>query len=123
MSYGEYLDFKKTSIILEELNQLDSTLESNLYTRFKSYNVQTTVVNKSELFNSLTDPDKPATVYPNFCIRTNRKPMSPDKSSCFPIVKAPGLTVPKYLKKPVRCSTLISAKCVSSYCYCQVIYN
>ena len=137
MSYGDYLNYKKTLHMLKELEQFDSTFDSSIYTKFKSFNLQTVVVNDSILFNKLTLPNKPHIVFdmeksvdgcPKFDLcnsssRINRKPLDVTQSTCFPIMKAPGRSVPKYLKKPKeRCtSLLLKCKCVSSYCYCEYI--
>jgi len=137
MSYGDYLNYKKTIHILKELDKMDSTLDSDIYTRFKSFNLQTTVVNDSVLLNKLKSSDKPQIVFdmeksvigcPQFELcdsssRVNRKPLDPSQSTCFPVMKAPGRTVPKYLKKPKeRCaSLLLKCRCVSSYCSCEYV--
>ena len=135
MSYGDYLNYKKTIRILNELDKMDSTLESDIYTRFKSFNSQTTVVNDSVMFNKLNLSNKPQIVFdmeksvdgcPNFdtcdsSSRVNRKPLDPSQSTCFPVMKAPGRSVPKYLKKPKeRCATLLlRCRCVSAHCSCE----
>jgi hypothetical protein len=137
MSYSDYLNFKKTTHILKELDKLDSTLDSDIYTRFKSFNLQTTIVNDNMMFNKLSLTNKPQIVFdieksvvncPEFNLcdsssRVNRKPLNAFQSTCFPIMKAPGRSVPKYLKKPKeRCAnTLLSCKCVSSYCECTYV--
>lgn len=135
MSYGDYLNYKKTIRILKELDKMDSTLESDIYTRFKSFNSQTTVVNDSVMFNKLNLSNKPQIVFdmeksvdgcPNFdlcdsSVRVNRKPLDPSQSTCFPVMKAPGRSVPKYLKKPKeRCATLLlRCRCISAHCSCE----
>jgi hypothetical protein len=137
MSYSDYLSYKKTVRILKELEEFDSTLDSDTYTRFKSFNLQTGVVNNSMLFNRLTLSNKPQVVFgiersvggcPQFDLcdsssRVNRKPLDLVQSTCFPVMKAPGRAVPKYLKKPnVRCSRIaLSCNCVASYCTCVYI--
>lgn len=137
MSYSDYLNFKKTTQILKELDKFDSTLDSDIYTRFKSFNLQTTIVNNNAINNKLYLPNKPQIVFdiekstvncPQFNLcdsgsRVNRKPLNALQSTCFPIMKAPGRSVPKYLKKPKeRCAnTLLSCKCVSSYCECEYV--
>lgn len=135
MSYGDYLNYKKTLHILKELDKMDSTLDSDIYTRFKSFNLQTTVVNDSVMFNKLNLSNKPQIVFdmeksvdgcPRFNLcdsssRVNRKPLDGTQSTCFPIMKAPGRSVPKYLKKPKeRCaSLLLRCKCVGVNCACE----
>ena len=132
MSYGDYLNYKKTIHILKELEKMDSTLDSDIYTRFKSFNLQTTVVNDSILFNKLNIANKPQIVFdmeksvdgcPRFdlCSRVNRKPLDGTQSTCFPVMKAPGRSVPKYLKKPKeRCATLLlRCKCIGVNCDCE----
>jgi hypothetical protein len=132
MSYGDYLNYKKTIHILKELDKMDSTIDSDIYTRFKSFNLQTTVVNDSIMFNRLTMANKPQIVFnmeksvdgcPRFDVssRVNRKPMDGTQSTCFPVMKAPGRSVPKYLKKPKeRCSALLlRCKCIGVNCACE----
>jgi hypothetical protein len=135
MSYGDYLNYKKTIHILKELDKMDSTLDSDIYTRFKSFNLQTTVVNTSVMFNKLTLVNKPQIVFdmeksvdgcPQFDLcdssgRVNRKPLDGSQSTCFPVMKAPGRSVPKYLKKPKeRCAPLsLKCRCVDEYCSCE----
>jgi hypothetical protein len=135
MSYGDYLNYKKTIHILKELDKMDSTLDSDIYTRFKSFNSQTTVVNDTMLFNTLSLSNKPQIVFgmeksvdeaPKFDLcnsssRVNRKPLDPSQSTCFPVMKAPGRSVPKYLKKPKeRCEIVpLKCNCVSEYCSCE----
>ena len=137
MSYSDYLNFKKTTHILKELDQLESTLDSDMYTNFKSFNLQTTVVNDNVMCNRLSHLNKPQIVFgieqsvvncPQFDLcdsssRVNRKPLEAFQSTCFPIMKAPGRSVPTYLKKPKeRCATkLLRCKCVSSYCECEYV--
>ena len=137
MSYGDYLNYKKTTHILKELEKMDSTLDSTIYTQLKSFNLQTTVVNDSELFNKLTSANKPQIVFgmeksiadcPKFDLcnsssRANRKPLDGSQSSCFPVMKAPGRSVPTYVKKPKEpCASLIlKCKCVSEYCSCEYV--
>lgn len=137
MSYSDYLNYKKTIHVLKELDKMDSTLDSDIYTRFKSFNLQTTVVNNSMLFNKLKLDNKPQVIFgietavdgcPQFDLcdssnRVNRKPLDASQSTCFPVMKAPGRSVPKYLKKPKeRCSgLLLRCACVSSYCSCEYV--
>jgi hypothetical protein len=137
MSYGDYLNFKKTVHILKELDKLDSTLDSDIYTRFKSFNLQTTVFNDSVIFNKLALSNKPQVVFdmeksingcPQFDLcdsssRANRRPLDATQSTCFPIMKAPGRSVPTYLKKPKeRCATLLlRCKCISENCSCEYV--
>lgn len=134
MSYSDYLSYKKTVHLLKELEKFDSTLDSDIYTQFKSFNIQTVVVNNSVLLNKLTLSNKPQIVFgietsvdscPQFDLcdsssRVNRKPLDLTQSTCFPVMKAPGRSVPKYLKKPKeRCSHMtLSCTCVASYCTC-----
>jgi len=135
MSYADYLNFKKTAYMLKDLDKLDSTIDSDIYTRFKSFNIQTTVINDNILLNRLKIVNKPQLIYdieqsitdcPRFDLcnsnfRINRKPLSGIQSSCFPVMKAPGRSVPNFLKKPKeRCSVLqLKCKCLDSYCFCE----
>lgn len=129
MSYTDYLNFKKTTYMLKNLDELDSTIDSNTYTRLKSF--KTTVIND----NKLIIVNKPQLVYdiehsiidcPKFdlCnsnLSINRKPLSEIQSSCFPVMKAPGRSVPNFLKKPKeRCAIVqLKCKCLDSYCFCE----
>lgn len=137
MSYSEYLNYKKTLHMLKELGEFDSTLDSDIYTKFKSFNLQTSVLNTSVVYHRLTLDNKPQIVFgiernvddcPQFDLcnsssRVNRKPLDVTQSTCFPIMKAPGRSVPKYLKKPKeRCQPLaLSCKCIASFCSCKYV--
>jgi hypothetical protein len=137
MSQGDYLNFKKTSHILKELQTLPSTIDSNQYINFKSFNMLVTVANENELFNRITpvgktiifDAEKNVSGCSRFdCTdtdtRTNRKPIDAQQSACFPVMKAPGRSVPTYKKKPgsqasSRCSHIVvSCKCTGGLCAC-----
>ncbi len=138
MSQTDYINFKKTTRILEDISKAGSTIESNQYTTFKSYNIQTTVENNNHLYNRLPLPntqtifgmEKKNGCFSEFIIctgtnnRTNRIPLNEQQSTCFPIMKAPGRTVPKYDKKKPesRCVPLkLKCICISGRCACESV--
>lgn len=126
MSQSDYLNLKKKRRILEnQSNNLNPVLESSQYTNFKAFNLETTVTNTKQTNSNLMQENKQR-IYnmditildensenclPEFKLcsdtksRPNRKPLKAFQSSCFPIMKAPGRSVPTYyngstLKKP-----------------------
>lgn len=135
MSCSDYLNYKKTIHILKELDKFDSTLDSYIYTQFKSFNAQTTIVNDNMMLNKLALSNKPLVVFniersvlgcPQFDMcnsgsRVNRKLLDFNNATCFPVIKAPGRSVPKYIKKPKeRCaSLLLKCKCIDIHCSCE----
>jgi hypothetical protein len=54
MSQSDYINFKKTSLILKNnLNKLPSVLTPELYTAFTNYNLETTVPNTKNSYSRL----------------------------------------------------------------------
>ena len=54
MSQSDYINFKKTSLILKNnLNKLPSVLTPELYTAFTKYNLETTVSNTKNSYSRL----------------------------------------------------------------------
>ena len=136
MSQTDYIKLKKTTRILEDLSNAGSTIESNQYTIFKSYNIQTTVDNTSCLYNRLMLPntqivfdiEKNKDCFAEFAMcngtnnRSNRRPLNEQQMTCFPVMKAPGRTIPKYDKKKpeLRCTPVkIKCVCISGRCACE----
>lgn len=136
MSQTDYINFKKTTRLLNDISDLSSTVDSNQYTLFKSYNAQTTIANDSILYNRLLLPgthtvfgvDKTKGCFAEFtmCVNTNnrdnRRPLNERQATCFPVMKAPGRTVPRYDKKPpeLRCPlTKLKCVCISGRCACE----
>ena len=59
MSQSDYINFKKTSLILKNnLNKLPSVLTPELYTAFTKYNLETTVSNTKNSYSRLLLGDK-----------------------------------------------------------------
>lgn len=123
MSQSDYLKFKKTGTILKENpTSLPGVLHSDDYTLFKEYRLQTTIENSKPTYNKLALPNKKVIFdmeldasgsCPTFLLcsdtntRSNRKPTLAYQQLCFPIMKAPGRSVPTYyngsgLKRPER---------------------
>ena len=113
---------------------MNPVLESSQYTNFKAFNLETTVTNTKQTNSNLMQENKQR-IYdmdikildensenclPEFILcndtknRPNRKPLKAFQSLCFPIMKAPGRSVPTYyngstLKKPepINCDCLV----------------
>ena len=114
MSQSDYSKFKKTATILKELpTALPPVLNSKEYTSFKQYNLETTIENTKPTYNKLKLANK-TTIFGmeldvanctefKLCndtnTRPNRKLLLSYQSQCFPVVKAPGLSVPKSFDK------------------------
>ena len=55
--------------------------------------------------------------------RPNRVPLDALQQTCFPIMKAPGRTVPQYIKKPISNANKyrLVCKCKNTSCTCMAI--
>jgi hypothetical protein len=142
MSQSDYLKYKKAGVRLPNLSEDNGTvLETGRYISFKNYNLETKVSNNKSTFNLLTPTSKQkifgmetnSTNCPTFALcnatnaRPNRKPNDEMQMACFPIMKAPGLSVPKLnkdIKKPhtndARNPLVRLCKCKNKRCVCSV---
>lgn len=122
MSQSDYLKHKKNGTILKDsLSTMPSVLNPRDYLNFKQHNLVNTMTNTKTTFNKLKpenitnrvfDIERTTTNCTEFActqthLRPNRKPLTAIQGSCFPIMKAPGRSVPTYyngstLKKPER---------------------
>jgi hypothetical protein len=109
MSQSDYLRFKKTSRLLKDQSDFDSVLAPSDYIAGKDFNLETTVTNSKATYNSLT-PSGRQKVFgmerttggncPTFILctgtnaRANRVALTGNQTVCFPVLKAPGRSVP-----------------------------
>lgn len=109
MSQSDYLRFKKTSRILNDQTDFGPILTPSEYIAGKDFNLETTVQNTKQLNNMLTPPGKQIVFdierttggnCPTFILcagtnaRVNRRALDESQKECFPIMKAPGRSVP-----------------------------
>ena len=142
MSQSDYLKFKRTGVQLRDLKKDNATvLEPARYTAFKDYNLETKIANAKPTFNLLAPSSKQvvfgmetnAINCPTFTLcngtnaRANRTPNDAGQMACFPIMKAPGRSVPKLykdIKKPhthnARSPLVRMCKCKTKRCECAV---
>ena len=134
MSQSDYIRFKKTSSKLTDQSKHDAVYNSTDYTSFKNFSLEKSVTNDKPTYNRLSESGKQnifdmelkMTDCPNFILcnetdtRPNRVPLAPYQSTCFPIMKAPGRTVPRYTKKPLSNAHnyKIVCKCKNVSCTC-----
>ena len=131
MSQSDYLKHKRNAAILkEQSNYLLPVIRSMEYVQYKEFTLANTLQNTKSTFNRLSLPnvtskygvDVQNTTCPVFtlCVdthaRPNRRPLNEQQSSCFPIMKAPGRSVPTYYngstyKKPESMDVCKSALC------------
>jgi hypothetical protein len=109
MSQGDYIQFKKTSRILKDQADLDHVFAPSVYIAGKEFNLETTVQNTKQTNNKLT-PSGRQMVFgmerttggncPTFTLctgtngRANRRALDAGQAECFPVMKAPGRSVP-----------------------------
>jgi hypothetical protein len=109
MSQSDYIKFKKTSHLLTKLADYDPIFAPTEYMAGMDYNLETTISNTKQLNNLLT-PMGTQIVFgmekiigvncPTFILctgtnnRVNRRPLDAGQMECFPVMKAPGLSVP-----------------------------
>lgn len=110
MSQSDYLRHKKTGILLNE--PLPPILSSQDYSRYTAYNLETKMININQTYNETTN-DHTMQIYDlnvrnEICgdfpcegtnARPNRRPLLAYQSTCFPVMKAPGLSVHKVIDK------------------------
>jgi hypothetical protein len=145
MSQSDYINYKKTGIILKNstntstpYDELDPVLAPSTYVSLKSYTLENTIKNTKSTYNLLTpsgeqivfDMDRPkASSCTQFIVcsgtnaRPNRVALKGYQRTCFPVMKAPGRTVPRYNKKPIinkNTNYKITCKCENVECKCTV---
>ena len=111
MSQSDYLKQKRTANILKDQSKLSPILLANDYATFKSFSIANSisdssptynilkVPNTQQVFDMVLDTSKICPLFPlceNTQDRANRRPLQPYQSTCFPVMKAPGLKVPTY---------------------------
>lgn len=86
MSQSDYINFKKRTIILENLNTLPSVLTSELYTAFTKYNLETTVLNRKIVYSCLKNNDNNRNL-PRFtlCKDTDKRPNRIKNTIQYPV--------------------------------------
>lgn len=109
MSQSDYIKFKKTSRILQNQADFDPILAPSVYMTGMDFNLETTVFNTKQTNNQLRPPDKQIVFgiertiggnCPTFTLcmetntRANRRALDAVQSTCFPVMKAPGRSVP-----------------------------
>lgn len=135
MSQGDYLKHKKNANILKAQSTLPSVLKSTDYTQFKLFTLANTIVDSSPTYNILKVPDRQmvfdmlldaSASCPEFILcrdtqnRPNRKLIDGEQSTCFPVIKPPGMSVPTYYKKRPE-----NVKCIykNKLCNMRTLYN
>lgn len=94
MSQSDYLNFKKTSLLLKNSNKLPSILTPQYYTAFTSYNLETTVQNTKNSYSRLLasgkryffNIEKNVATCPTFtlCTNTNNRPNRVKNTTSIP---------------------------------------
>ena len=118
MSQSDYIKLKRTATNLKEQAKHDAIYKSTDYTTFKEYSLEKTIPNNKITFNQLRMPgtktifdiEKKVSDCPSFILcsgtqaRANRRPLDAVQQSCYPVMKAPGRSMPRLLntitKKP-----------------------
>ena len=121
MSQSDYLKHKKNANLLKSQSSLPYVLTYNQYTSFVQFSHLNNVYNNSTTFNSLPILNI-TNIFDNYLpdtsgcntfactlthARPNRKPIFGEQTTCFPVIKPPGLSVPTYFngstkKKPSK---------------------
>lgn len=109
MSQSDYIKFKKTSRLLKDQADYDPVFAPSEYMAGEDFNLETTVSNTKQLNNMLRPSDKQLVFgmertiggnCPTFTLctgtngRANRRLLDAGQTECFPVMKAPGLSVP-----------------------------
>ena len=136
MSQSDYIKLKKTGVKLGEQTKHAAVYNSTDYTSFVNYSLEKSITNNKPTYNRLV-PSGKQTIFDmelnestpscqNFVVctgtddRPNRVPLKEYQSTCFPIMKAPGRTVPRYIKKPLSNAHKYKmvCKCKNVSCVC-----
>lgn len=136
MSQSDYIKFKKTGVKLREQTKHDAVYSSTDYIAFVNYSLEKTIINDKPTYNRLVPSGKQnifdmelkvsAPPCQDFIVchgtddRPNRVPLIAYQSTCFPVMKAPGRTVPRYIKKPMSNAYKYKmiCKCKNVSCVC-----
>ena len=109
MSQSDYLKFKKTSRLLKDQADYDPVFVPSEYMAGIDFNLETTVLNTKQTNNQLKPSDKQVVFgmerttggnCPTFTLctgtngRANRRLLDASQTACFPVMKAPGRSVP-----------------------------
>ena len=109
MSQSDYLQFKKTSRLLKDQADFDPVFAPSDYIAGKDFNLETTILNTKQTNNILTHSSKQIVFgmerttggnCPTFILctgtnsRANRRALDASQIECFPVMKAPGRSVP-----------------------------
>ena len=109
MSQSDYLQFKKTSRLLQDQADFDPVFAPSVYIAGKDFNLETTILNTKQTNNRLKPTDKQLVFgmerttggnCPTFILctgtnaRANRRALDAGQTACFPVMKAPGRSVP-----------------------------
>ena len=109
MSQSDYLQFKRTSRLLKDQADFDPVFAPSDYIAGKEFNLETTVLNTKQTNNQLKPTGKQIVFgmerttggnCPTFTLctgtntRANRRALDAGQTACFPIMKAPGRSVP-----------------------------
>ena len=109
MSQSDYIKLKKTSRLLKDQADYDPVFAPSEYMAGKDFNLETTIINTKQTNNKLNPPGKQVVFgmerttggnCPTFTLctgtntRINRRPLDVSQMECFPIMKAPGRSVP-----------------------------
>ena len=111
MSQSDYIKFKKTSRLLKDQADYDPVFAPSEYMAGMDFNLETTIINTKQTNNQLKLSDKQIVFgmerttggnCPTFIIcpgtgtdtRANRRLLDASQSECFPVMKAPGRSVP-----------------------------
>ena len=137
MSQSDYIKFKKTGVKLREQTKHDAVYSSTDYIAFVNYSLEKSITNQKPTYNRLVpsgkqnifDMELKMSDCPNFKVctetddRPNRVPLTAYQSTCFPVMKAPGRTVPRYIKKPMSNAHKykMNCKCKNVSCVCTAI--
>jgi hypothetical protein len=120
MSQSDYIKFKKTSRLLKDQADYDPVFAPSEYMAGMDFNLETTVLNTKQTNNQLKPSDKQLVFgmerttggnCPTFTLctgtngRVNRRLLDAGQTACFPVIKAPGRSVP-----PVKPTTAIDSQ-------------
>ena len=136
MSQSDYLRYKKTSRLLKDTADFDPVFAPSEYIAGKDFNLETTVQNTKQTNNQLTPPGAQKVFgmerttggnCPTFALctgtntRVNRRALDASQSACFPVMKAPGRSVPSVKLKPtfnsyVKKNYRVRCECKNTTC-------
>lgn len=138
MSQSDYIKRKRTAANLKEQAKHDAIYKSTDYTGFKEYGLEKNIIDTKVTYNRLRVPgykttfdiEKKVSDCPDFIVctgtdeRDNRRPLDAGQQSCFPVMKPPGIPMPRRLnittKKPFPSANKyrMDCKCKNTECDC-----